>query len=799
MSRSNKRNRGSGAIQKAGANVPAPMIDTPQGPATIQIIDFPGSALGPVMPSGPTASKGPGINVVGAVLRRWWLVILVAVFIGGSGMLLAGRLVKPQYEVGALVLYHYITPVRGQTIASDPSEVVRTQIQLLTKPEIALTAARNPELQRALPWLRGLNLEDPGVQKEVVRRLKGICEGIQIQNTELVQIFTTQPEGYVAAAVANAFADAFVEHCTTRLLNRDAVRYKKLKEQVDSQDALLKELIAKKHQLLVDNNFEVEQTKYQSMIADVTKMMQLKSEAEVKRMAAEAELAKYNAAQNDAAALDAKHKLERRKKVEEEKQKDSILAALVTEQMRAYQEYMNQKSQGKTDQHADVIMAKEAVKRAEQSVQNREVEIASVIDAKVKEEQGWMVGASLDEKRQALADADATIKALEQRLGVMDKEAHRMAIEKQKLESLNETIARTQKSYEEYWNQLQSLDVDSRTQGDAVVMVAERAEVPQQPTNDKRVKVQAASLIGGLFMGIFLALLIDRFDRRLRNPRDIEGLLNAPLLGTIPKIQELKKAKGEHARNLIAEEFRIIRTQLLFGNPEMDCRTIVITSPVPGDGKTSLSVNLAISLAKAGRRVLLVDADLRKPDVHRIFGIPESPGLSELIENTTDLSAAARKTDVENLEVMAAGMSAGRPCELLSRPQMQALLQLLAESYDHVILDSAPVLPVSDTHVLMSMVDGVLCSFNAEVDSDTVRATEEILRRNRANVIGSVMNQVSYKQSSSYQRGKSAYSSYYSYGREPGRESRNSQKDAPKLAEKKDPAVAAIGMDGKDI
>src|SRR5204862_2046658 len=117
-----------------------------------------------------------------------------------------------------------------------------------------------------------------------------------------------------------------------------------------------------------------------------------------------------------------------------------------------------------------------------------------------------------------------------------------------------------------------------------------------------------------------------------------------------------KRAKGEMARNLIAEEFRLIRTQLLFGHPDKQYRTLCITSPVPGDGKTSLAVNLAISLAKAGRRVLLIDADLRKPDIHRIFNIPEAPGFSELIENTTDLAAAARKKDVENLEVMAAGL-----------------------------------------------------------------------------------------------------------------------------------------------
>jgi capsular exopolysaccharide synthesis family protein len=233
----------------------------------------------------------------------------------------------------------------------------------------------------------------------------------------------------------------------------------------------------------------------------------------------------------------------------------------------------------------------------------------------------------------------------------------------------------------------------------------------------------------------------------------------------IPKIGELKKVKGEMARNLLAEEFRLIRTQLLFGFPDQSMKTLCITSPVPGDGKTSLATNLAISLAKAGRRVLLIDADLRKPDLHRIFAVPETPGFSEMIQGTADSQSAVRKTDIENLDVVPAGLTLGRPAEVLSRTETPQILAMFAELYDHVVFDTAPLLPVSDTHVLLGMVDGVICSFNADVDKETVAQMEEILRRSHATVIGSVMNQVKFKQTSSYQRGKSAYSSYYTSDR----------------------------------
>jgi succinoglycan biosynthesis transport protein ExoP len=758
MSRSKKNE---GAIQKAGE---MPIVQTAQGPAMIQIIDVPGGgALGPVLPySGAGASKPAGLNVIGAVMRRWWLVLLVAVLIGGAGIAIADRLVKPTYECSSFVLYHSIVPMRGEnSVATDPQDIIRTQIELLTKPEIALKAAHNPDLQQALPWLRGLNLEDPAVQKEVVKRLKNICDAQPVKFTELVEIHTEKADGFTAAAVVNAFADAFVQHCSDALLGRDAVRRRQMQDRFDQQDAMLKVLQQKRAELMVNNDFEVQAGQRQAIINQINEYVKLKGEADTRYMAAMTELQKYTKVQNDERALSAVLQLERKKKIEEEKAKDPMLQAAIAEQVIAFNAYQDQLAQGKTEHHREVIMAKERVRRAEQQINEFENKIAAAIDAKVANEQKLMIAGNLEQAQQKLNEAKQQVATYESRMAAMDTEARRLAAQKQVLDRIDDDISRVKKQVDDLWKNLATIKDESGTQGDAVIMVAERAEVPQTPTDDKRVKVQAASVIGGLFLGIFLALLVDKFDKRLRHPREIEGLLGAPMLGMIPRIQELKRAKGEMARNLIAEEFRIIRTQLLFGNPDAKHKTLIVTSPAPGDGKTSLAVNLAISMAKAGRRVLLIDADLRKPDVHRIFNIPEAPGFSDLVQGTADPASAIRKTDIESLDVLSAGTPAARPCELLSRPQLAALIESLAGMYDHIVFDTAPLLPVSDTHVLLSQVDGVICSFNADVDSDTVRTMEEILRKGRANVIGSVMNQVRYKQSTSYHRGKSAYSSYY--------------------------------------
>lgn len=757
------RKKSEGAIQKSSGQVPAPVIQTADGPAMIQIIDMPGGgALGPVVPHGRSGSAKPsGLNVLAAVSKRWWLVLLVAVVIGGAGIALADRLVKPSYECSAFVLYHSVAPVRAVTAATDPQDIIRTQIELLTKPEIALKAARSPELQQALPWLRGLNLDDPAVQKEVAKRLKGICDATPLKATELVEIHAEKSDGFVAAAVANAFADAFVDHCSNAVLGRDAVRRKQLQQQYDQQDALLKAMMKAKADLMVNNDFEIQAGQRQALINQINEYSKLKNEAEIKKLAAESEMKKYQMAEHDEKALSATWKLERQKKIEEEKQKDVLLGAALTEEINASNQLAVERGSGKTEEHRDVIMARERLRRAEQKVNERENQIAAAIDAKIQDEQKLMVASSLEQAQQKLQEAQASAANYENRLAAMDKVARGLAVEQQKLEALNDNINRVKKQADDLWTSIQSINSDS-SNGDAVIMVAERADVPTQPTDDKRVKVQAASVIGGLFLGIFLSLLVDKFDKRLKHPRDIEPLLGAPMLGMIPRIQELKRAKGEQARALIAEEFRIIRTQLLFGNPDASQKTILVTSPAPGDGKTSLAVNLAISMAKAGRRVLLVDGDLRKPDVHRIFNIPEAPGLSDLIQHTADPATAIRKTDIQDLDVLPVGTPAARPCEMLSRPEVAELIAALSGMYDHVVFDTAPLLPVSDTHVLLSQVDGVICSFNADVDRGTVESVEEILRKSRATVIGSVMNQVKYKQSTTYHRGKSAYSSYYS-------------------------------------
>jgi capsular exopolysaccharide synthesis family protein len=578
----------------------------------------------------------------------------------------------------------------------------------------------------------------------------------------VVDVIALEQSKEASEAVADAYANAMVVYCANAVKDTQNKKLEGLVDDLKKSEDELAAMLKRQAKLKQDNNFDAN---------DAQRMAALKAIADLKAKMIEAQAAaaaatvRYNQLTQSNTKSNAQE-LAKMDLIEQEKSKDTLLKNYMDEVARAYAELSRLRADMMTDEHPKVIGAKESIARAQRAMLERDAEITQKVTERFEERVKFESGKTVDEAKQKMEEANAQLAHFNQEMTNLGDESKKLIAVKVEIDELErrarEIAGRNDAMAQAIFNIKQTMA--------SAPMAVFRVEQPGVGflKEDKRIKVQAGGLVGGLFLGILMALLVDKFDKRLRDPRDIEPLFGAALLGTIPRIQELKRIKGEQARNLIAEEFRIIRTQVLFGNPELNHKLIAVTSPSPGDGKTSLSVNLAISIAKAGRRVLLIDGDLRKPDVHRVFNLPDTPGFAELIQGSHEPGAVIRKSEVDGLEVLAAGTPISRPSELLSRPEMARLLLALGDLYDHIILDTAPLLPVSDTHVLAGMVDAVIVSFNAEVDRDTVSLTQEILRRSRANVIGSVMNQVKYRQSGSYQRGKSAYDSYYNSPRTGG-------------------------------
>ncbi|MFO1066214.1 MAG: polysaccharide biosynthesis tyrosine autokinase [Pirellulales bacterium] len=293
-------------------------------------------------------------------------------------------------------------------------------------------------------------------------------------------------------------------------------------------------------------------------------------------------------------------------------------------------------------------------------------------------------------------------------------------------------------------------------------------------------------LLGGGAIGFLimagLAVLLDLADKSFRTPEDIAAEIGAPVLGHIPVMEMDKLIKKpnqvadgslctiHHSRGRVSEAYRGVRTGLFFSNRTGDLKVIQVTSPVPGDGKSTLSSNLAVTMAQSGRRVLLIDADFRRPRIAKLFGIDSDIGMATVVAGAAELDEAIHASSVANLSVMPGGKRPSNPAELLSSPRFAQLLELLREKFDMIIVDTPPLLAVSDPSAVAAVVDGVVLTMRLRRNvKPLVTRASKILEAVDANVLGIVVNGVSADAgyggySYGYRDYRYAYNYRYGYG-----------------------------------
>lgn len=309
------------------------------------------------------------------------------------------------------------------------------------------------------------------------------------------------------------------------------------------------------------------------------------------------------------------------------------------------------------------------------------------------------------------------------------------------------------------------------------VRIVEKAEVPRSPILPQRTRNYQIALIVGLALGIGLSVLFEQIDNTLKTPEDVKEHLGLPFLGMVPDVDARRLAPGapkpsplllRNPQASIAEAYRVLRTNLIFSSADNKGRALLVSSANPGEGKSTTVANLAESLAQNGARVLAVDADLRRPVLHHHFGIPKTPGLSELIVAKCQASEAIQSTRWKGLQVLPCGYASPNPAELLGSASMREILAALRAHYDWILIDTPPVLAMADTPVLCPLVDGVVLVVGAEVSSRTaiLRAIEQIASVG-GKVTGVVLNKVNLERNSYYyaQYYGEYYRSYYAEGR----------------------------------
>lgn len=250
-----------------------------------------------------------------------------------------------------------------------------------------------------------------------------------------------------------------------------------------------------------------------------------------------------------------------------------------------------------------------------------------------------------------------------------------------------------------------------------------------------------------LVLGVVIAVWLDSIDNRMRNAADVEKLLELPVVGLTPQLTgrdgTLPKLTHLYPLSAMAESYRILRTNILFALREKPFKTLMVATGRPGQGGTTTICNLAIALAQIGKRIILIDADMRRPSLHKFFGVPNEAGLSTLLQGKGTLTDAFQKTDIENLIVLPAGPQPLNPSELLGSENMHDLVGRLEEYCDLVLFDSPSTVVFSDGPMLASWIDAVLMVVSAnQVPRGTEAQTRDLLRRAKANILGVVVNRM---------------------------------------------------------
>ena len=378
------------------------------------------------------------------------------------------------------------------------------------------------------------------------------------------------------------------------------------------------------------------------------------------------------------------------------------------------------------------------------------------------------IQAQLDELKAKISNGQSDVELLWQELDAANSAALIQDLQNQ-INILDSKISGWQSTYSQLLNSLQGGNVNTLT-------VVEEATIPSTPISPNiKMNVLVAAAIG-FALAVGGVFLMEYLDDTVKTPEDIQRVTKLPIIGTIAHIKgksyEEKLVASHNPLEPVVESFRALRTNIQYSSVDKPIHSLLITSPGPGEGKSVCLANLGVVMAQAGIKVVIVDADFRKPIQDQIFGLSNETGLSDIIlENNTNISNLIKNTEIQNLRILTSGSLPSNPDILMETERIKYVLRRLEMEADIVILDSPPVLVVADAAILGTQVDSVILLINSGHTKPyhLARAIDE-MRRVHVNIIGIILNR-----STLYQK------NHYYYYRKNGQE--NGEKKLPRIEE----------------
>lgn len=534
-------------------------------------------------------------------------------------------------------------------------------------------------------------------------------------DNRLVDVGFRSNDPQLAADVANALVRSFIDQNLELKLrvSKEAsdwlnARLAQQRKQVEDSENVL--------QRYREQNADVSSSQQQNVIFQkLAELSTATTRAKTERIEAEALLKQLTAIQDQPAGFDALPILLTNPKIQE---LEMEYEGLQRDRLRLAETLGNR--------HPDLVKVEAAIPQVQQRLRAEIAKVATSVHNQIS---------TIRERERGLA---AELEAQE-RLALA---ANRREIQ---YGALAREVASNRQIFEALLERAKQTEIASELKI-ANTQIVDAAEVPQVPASPQSRLVLFLALFLGLPLGVAAAVGLDYFDDRIKSPEEITANLRIKFLGFAPAVSRRTAGTsnsviGADLPDDFGEALRIVRANVFMSAPREGTTTLLVTSTRPGEGKTMVASNLAVALAQAGRKVLLIDADMRSCQLHRIFKLPLEPGLSSILEGSLSLTEAVHPSDIPNLSVVTSGVPPHNPGDLLERIALRELLASVRDRFDWILIDSPPVMAASDAALLAQMSSAVLFVIGAQMTTyRDARAAVEQLERAHTKILGAVLN-----------------------------------------------------------
>ncbi len=576
------------------------------------------------------------------------------------------------------------------------------------------------------------------LQSQLIDKFQSQLSIEPVRNTRMVNIHFDSVSPELATRIADTVTKVYMDqNLETKMKTiKHAVHW--LKDRLDEARAKVEKAQKKfldyreEHQIITDISPETEQVRAQKLATLKNRIVK----AETDRIEAQSKYSQAKRALNSQDGAGSIPEISTNQVISSIKASEMELSSRLSELSEKY-----------GSKHPRIIALKKQLQELDQRKKN---EIRKLVN-------------SLKHKYQTALSREKSLKAAlkeEQKKAMeLNKKAVQYGVLKRKAESAKEMYDLLVKRFKEA-----SLTEDIKTVN---VRVVDKAEVPQNPIKPKEKRNLLLAMVLGMFMGCGLAFFNEYLDDTLKTPEDVKEFLGLPFLGIIPKIKEQEERQIEltvrnEPKSVTSEAYRGLRTNVMFSSAEQSPKVILITSALPEEGKTTTAINLALAMAQAGSKTLMLGCDMRKPNMHKIFGISKEMGLSNILTGSAQYKEVCQPSGVDNLDLIPCGPIPPNPSELLGSQKMNELIDQLKQDYDCLIMDSPPLTVVTDASLLGKKSDGVILVARAFITSkQAVKTGLEQLHNIGAKILGVAFNSVDMEKEGSYYYSKYYYSYYY--------------------------------------